>query len=87
MTAPDTRSGSISSSVVSNAGSAKQQGVKITAIDILGVTVPEGATAGKVNVRINNMPAAAAFEAQTGVLRLTGFEALVGEPFDVKWSL
>lgn len=72
---------------MSNAGSAKQQGVKITAIDILGVTVPEGTSAAKVNVRVNNKPTAAAFDTKTGVLKITGFEALVGEPFEVKWSL
>lgn len=78
----DGSSGSISSTIKSNAGEAQSQ-LYIQAVHVLGTDA--AAATGAVAVTVNGQ-AVQSVEAAEGVLRVTGLKLAVGEPLDISWQ-
>lgn len=89
MAAPGGSSGTVSSVVKANAGSAQDKLI-IEAVHILGVPSAAGNTvleAAKLpTVRVNSKVVPAGYDA-AGVVKVTGLSLRVGEPISVSWSL
>lgn len=80
-TSPDAASGTISSSVKSNAGDAAGK-MRIEAVHILGVAAGQQARTAVVN----GQTVGAEFDASVGAFKVSGLNVVVGEPFEVQWS-
>ncbi|KAF6262828.1 glycosyl hydrolases family 31-domain-containing protein [Scenedesmus sp. NREL 46B-D3] len=82
--AADARTGSISSSVVSNSGEAAGT-LRVSSVHVLGV----GSGAAGAAVRVNAEEVLAAdvsFDGVSGVLKVSGLQLAVGQAFDLHWS-
>lgn len=84
VTQADGRSGSISSSVLSNAGDAAGK-LKVESVHILGASAAEGTPA--VTASLNGVPLAAEYDQAAGSVKILGIGHTVGEPLSISWSL
>lgn len=87
VTAADTRSGTITSTVAANGGAAKDK-LRIESINVLGVEPPAATSGSKVRVTVNGKPVPKAeYDASSGVLKIRGLDVTVGAPLDLRWGV
>lgn len=92
VTAADARAGSISSTVKSNAGSAKDR-LRIAAVHVVGLPLAQqgGSDSAAPSVTVNGAGLAAggkaAYTGADGVLRITGLDLPAGEAVEIGWAL
>lgn len=82
VTSPDTMSGTISSTVKSNAGEAAGK-MRIEAVHILGVATGNSSPTAVVN----GQTVAAEYDASVAAFKLSGLDIVVGEPLSISWSV
>lgn len=81
--APDSRSGSISATVVANNGEAAGK-VKIQNVRVLGADVAANAA---ITVNLNGNSVTAAAMVKAGTLEIQGLDLTVGEPMQLQWFM